>query len=76
MPLLTVKAIEGVFTPPQKREIIHKLTETLVSIKGEALRPYTQVIIEEVKSGDWGVGGNVMTTAAVKDLGSRQDKDA
>lgn len=68
MPLVTVKAIEGVFTPPQKREMIHKLTEAMVAVQGESLRPYTTVIIEEVKSGDWGVGGNSLTTGAVKDV--------
>jgi 4-oxalocrotonate tautomerase len=32
MPLLQVKLIEGVFTEAQKREMIQKLTETMVSI--------------------------------------------
>ncbi|HWD21187.1 MAG TPA: 4-oxalocrotonate tautomerase family protein [Verrucomicrobiae bacterium] len=63
MPLLNVKLIEGVFTPKQKQELIRKLTDTMVSIEGENLRPYTSVIVEEVKSGDWGIGGNAITTA-------------
>jgi hypothetical protein len=29
MPLVTVKLIEGVFTPAQKREMIRKLTDAL-----------------------------------------------
>lgn len=33
MPLINVKLIEGVFSPDQKREIIHKLTDTMVSIE-------------------------------------------
>ena len=59
---------EGVFTPEQKREMIHQLTETMVEIEGENLRPVTWVIVEEVKSGDWGVGGNGLTTADVHAL--------
>ena len=68
MPLLNVKLIEGVFTPKQKNEMIRKLTDTMVSIEGENLRDVTWVVVEEVKSGDWGVGGNALTTQAVRDL--------
>lgn len=68
MPLVNVKLIEGVFTPEQKQEMIRKLTDTMVSIEGENLRPVTSVIIEEVKSGDWGIAGNPLTTSDVKGL--------
>ena len=68
MPLLNVKMIEGVFTPTQKQEIIRKLTDTMVSIEGENLRPYTLVVLEEVKSGDWGVAGHSLTNADAKAL--------
>jgi 4-oxalocrotonate tautomerase len=68
MPLVNVRLIEGVFTPEQKREIIHRLTETMVEIEGESLRPVTWVIVEEVKSGDWGIGGNGLTAADVHAL--------
>jgi 4-oxalocrotonate tautomerase len=57
MPLVNVRLIEGVFTPEQKSEMIHQLTETMVRFEGENLRPVTWVIVEEVKSGDWGIGG-------------------
>ena len=68
MPLVTVKLIEGVFTPNQKQEMIRKLTDTMVAIEGENLRPVTWVIIEEVKSGDWGIGGKSLTPADVQSL--------
>ena len=68
MPLIQVKAIEGVFTETQKREIVRKLTDAMVSIEGENMRPVTTVIIEEVKSGSWGIGGKSLTTADVKAL--------
>ena len=74
MPLLNVKMIEGVFTPKQKQEMIQKLTDTMVSIEGEALRPYTVVILEEVKSADWGVGGTCFTTSDVKALAASKPK--
>jgi 4-oxalocrotonate tautomerase len=68
MPLVQVKLIEGVFSSAQKQEMIKKLTDTMVSIEGENLRPVTFVIVEEVKSGEWGIGGKAMTTADVKAL--------
>lgn len=68
MPLLNVKLIEGVFSPDQKKDMIAKLTETMVAIEGENMRPVTWVVIEEVASGEWGIGGNPLTTADVKAL--------
>jgi 4-oxalocrotonate tautomerase len=68
MPMVTVKVIEGVFTPEQKREMIRRLTDTMVEIEGENLRPVTWVLVEEVHSGDWGIAGNGLTTADVHAL--------
>jgi 4-oxalocrotonate tautomerase len=68
MPLIQVRVIEGVFTQTQKQQIIHKLTDAMVSIEGENMRPVTWVTVEEVKSGDWGIGGKPLTTADVKAL--------
>jgi 4-oxalocrotonate tautomerase len=74
MPLVNVKLIEGVFTNAQKQEMIRKLTDAMVSIEGENMRQVTTVIIEEVKSGDWGIGGNGLTTEAVKALAAGKSK--
>jgi 4-oxalocrotonate tautomerase len=68
MPLLNVKVIEGVFSAAQKQEMITKLTDTMVSIEGEKMRGVTWVVIEEVKSGDWGIGGKALSTSDVKKL--------
>jgi 4-oxalocrotonate tautomerase len=68
VPLIQVKLIEEVFTPAQKKEIITKLTDAMVAIEGENLRPVTWVVIEEVQSGEWGIGGQAMTTDAVRAL--------
>jgi 4-oxalocrotonate tautomerase len=66
VPLIQVKLIEEVFTPAQKKEMITKLTDAMVSIEGEKMRGVTWVIIEDVRSGEWGIGGQAMTTDAVK----------
>ena len=39
MPLIQVKLIENVCTAAQKRQIITKLTDAMVSIEGENMRP-------------------------------------
>jgi 4-oxalocrotonate tautomerase len=74
MPLVNVKLIEGVFTPAQKQDMIRKLTDTMVSIEGENLREATVVILEDAKSGDWGIGGRSLTTEAVKSLAAGRSK--
>ena len=68
MPLIQVKLIEGVFSNEQKQEMVRKLTDAMVSIEGENMRPVTWVLIEDVKSGEWGIGGNPLTTSDVKNL--------
>ena len=74
MPFVNVKVIEGVFTPAQKQEMIRKLTDTMVSIEGENMRPVTWVVIEEVKSGDWGLSGTPLTTNDVIALATGKAK--
>ena len=72
MPLIQVKIIEGVFSQEQKQEIVKKLTDAMVSIEGENMRPVTWCIVEEVKSGDWGIAGSPLTTSDVKALAAGQ----
>ena len=68
MPLINVKVIEGVFTDTQKHEIVERLTDAMVSIEGENMRGVTWCVVEEVLSGDWGIGGKPLSTADVKAL--------
>lgn len=68
MPLINVKVIEGVFTDAQKGDIVKALTDAMVSIEGENMRPVTWVVVEDVKSGSWGIAGNPLTTDDVKAL--------
>ncbi len=68
MPLVNVRLIEGVFNEDEKHAMIEKLTDTMVEIEGENMRGVTWVVIDEVKSGDWGLGGQALTTDAVKSL--------
>ena len=68
MPLINVRLIEGVFDDDEKAQMIEKLTDTMVEIEGENMRGVTWVVVEEVKSGDWGIGGNALTVEHVRAL--------
>jgi len=68
MPLINVKLIEDVFTPEQKRHIVEKLTDAMVAIEGENMRQVTWVVVEKVRSGDWGIAGRPLTTQDVRAL--------
>jgi 4-oxalocrotonate tautomerase len=70
VPLIEVKLIKNVFSPDQKREIIERLTEAMVEVEGENMRSVTWVTVQEVASGDWGIGGNALTTEDVRALQS------
>ena len=65
MPFISVKVIEGVFTDDQKHEIVEQLTDTMVSIEGETMRGVTWCVVEEVRSGDWGIAGKPVRTEDV-----------
>jgi 4-oxalocrotonate tautomerase len=68
MPYVDIKLIEGVFDADQKREMIEKVTEAMIEVEGENMRGVTFVVVDEVKSGDWGIGGQAMTADAVRAL--------
>ena len=57
MPITTIKVIENIFTDEQKAQMIHEVTEAMVRVTGEEKRAGNWVLIEEVKSGDWAIGG-------------------
>jgi len=57
MPLITVKVFEGELTQQQTADIIHGITEAVIPFVGPQLREATWVLVEEIKSGAWGIGG-------------------
>ena len=68
MPMVKISVIENVFSKEQKREMIQKVTDAMVSIEGEAMRGVTWVLVEEVQEGNWGIGGQGLTSADVRRL--------
>jgi len=68
MPLVTIDVIKNVFTPQQKEQLIAQVTDAMVAVEGEAMRPVTWVRIKEFESGDWAIGGQRLSTADVHAL--------
>ena len=65
MPLVTIDVIKDVFTPEQKQALITHVTEAMISVEGEAMRPVTWVRINEIAQGDWAIGGQMLAAADV-----------
>ena len=72
MPLVDIQLIKGVFTPEQKKVMIEKVTDAMVAVEGEPMRPVTWVRIEEIESGQWAIGGKPLTAADVKAMANKQ----
>jgi 4-oxalocrotonate tautomerase len=68
MPMVEVKVLEGVFSAEQKQRIVEDVTSAMVGVEGESMRGVTTVIIEEVRSGSWAIGGRALTTEDVRAL--------
>lgn len=68
MALIQIRLIDGVFTAPQKREIIERLTDAMAEIAGENMRDAIWCMVEEVASGEWGIGGKTLTADDVRAL--------
>ncbi len=62
MPHVQINAIKNVFSAEQKRKVIQKVTDAMVSVEGENMRGVTWVSFHEVESGDWAIGGQCLTT--------------
>jgi 4-oxalocrotonate tautomerase len=65
MPLVDIQLIKGAFTPDQKNTMIRRVTDAMVAVEGEAMRPVTWVRVQEIESGEWAIGGTPLTAADV-----------
>ncbi|KMW60377.1 4-oxalocrotonate tautomerase [Candidatus Rhodobacter oscarellae] len=66
VPLVDIEVIEGVFDNEQKAQMIEKVTNAMVEVEGENMRQVTWVRVKEVRSGQWGIGGNTPSAADIK----------
>jgi 4-oxalocrotonate tautomerase len=71
MPLVQIKGIEGYLSLEQKQELIRRVTEAVVAVEGEGVRPVTWVIVEDVPSGAWSVAGQSATTESLRRMAAQ-----
>jgi 4-oxalocrotonate tautomerase len=64
MPIINVKLVENAFDSNQKRELVSKITDSVESIY-PGLRDVTFVTIDDIKEGEWGIGGQAITSEKV-----------
>ena len=72
MPLCTIKVFEGELKESRAAELIHRATEAIIPFVGEKLRGNTWVLIEEIASGSWGIGGK---SFGLKDVRAIQSEE-
>ena len=53
MPFVNYKLPEAAMNRRQKEELVHRTTAMLVEYFGEAARPHTMVLIEEIPDGGY-----------------------
>jgi 4-oxalocrotonate tautomerase len=70
MPLVTIKVFEDELSNSQAINLIHKVTEAVIPFVGEKLRDNTWVLIEEIASGSWGIGGKAFGLRDVRKIQS------
>ena len=73
MPLVEIKVFEGEFSDDERADMIAAVTDAMVRFTGERIRPHTWVVLEEVKSGGWGIGGTALGLPDVRALQAAAD---
>ena len=66
MPLIQVDVFEDELSQEQSKDLINRITDVVTEVTSEKLREATWVIINEVKDGHLGVGGNTLGLDDVK----------
>jgi 4-oxalocrotonate tautomerase len=72
MPLVTIKVFKDELSNSQAADLIHKVTEAVIPFVGEKLRDNTWILIEEIRSGSWGIGGKAFGLTDVRAIQSRK----
>ena len=68
MPLIQIHVFKDELDKKQSAELISKVTDAVTEVTSEKLRDVTWVVIKEVESGHWGVGGNALGLDDVKKI--------
>lgn len=71
MPLVQIKGVSGYLSPDQKAELVRRVTDAVLAVEGEGLRPVTWVLVEDIPEGQWGVGGQPATVEMLRAMSGR-----
>jgi len=74
MPIVTMKVVEDVFDRAQQEAMIDAVTDAMCKVGGEGLRPAIHVLVEEIASGRWGIGGENLTTEGLLARSAKRGK--
>jgi len=66
MPYINIKITDEGVTADQKQQLINGATELLVNVLGKNPET-TVVVIDEVNTDNWGIGGRVVTQLRAKE---------
>jgi 4-oxalocrotonate tautomerase len=66
MPIVTVQLMEGVLSAEQKKTLITNLVDAVTNVYGRPMRLFMNVVVEEIKNGDWFASGGVVTSERIR----------
>ncbi len=66
MPLVEVKVFEDELTSEQTKDLIQKITDAVTTVVSPKIRDAVWVVVQEIKSGDWGAGGKVLGVTDIR----------
>lgn len=72
MPIVSVKVLAGAFSKQQKEQLIDGITDIFAAVGGEGIRPNVAVLVEEIESGMWGIGGHKLTIGEIEERRSQR----
>lgn len=73
MMVVTLDVVRDAFTSSQKRELIHRVTEAVVAVEGEAMRAFTCVRISEYAESDCALGGQPLSADTLHQMAADHD---
>ena len=73
MPLIEISCFDDEFTADESAALISAVTDAVVGFTGERIRPHTWVLVREVHSGQWGIGGTALGLPDVRAIQAEPD---
>jgi 4-oxalocrotonate tautomerase len=65
MPLVRMTLMRDAVSRRDRQELIARVTDATADVLGQDIRPFVWVLLDEVSSGDWGIGGHPVTRDGV-----------